>query len=116
RSATAATADADRLDPARPHGRGPTAADGQGGGFATRRPLREPQPPRSAIHRKCVSPSSAISADLEPQIIVADQPQFGPPAPAALEQQRQDVAGPLFVEGEAQVPVTAAVTFQRGPQ
>jgi len=61
-------------------------------------------------------PGAAVGADLQPQVVVADQPQLGPAAPAALEQQRQDVARRLLVEGEAQVAVAAALALQRGPQ
>ena len=61
-------------------------------------------------------PGSAVGADLEPKVVVADQTQFGPAAPAALEQQGQDIARPLLIEGEAQVAVPAALALQRRPQ
>uniref|UniRef100_A0A0N5A026 NAD-specific glutamate dehydrogenase n=1 Tax=Parastrongyloides trichosuri TaxID=131310 RepID=A0A0N5A026_PARTI len=116
RTAPAAAADADRLDPARPSRRGPASAGGQHRGFPPRRPLREPQPARRAIHGEGVAPGPAVSADLEPQVVVTDQAQLGSPAPATLEQQRQDVRRPLLVEGEAQIAVAAAAALQRAPQ
>ncbi|EGF95087.1 hypothetical protein BDIM_19200 [Brevundimonas diminuta ATCC 11568] len=61
-------------------------------------------------------PGPAVGTDLQPQVVVTDQTQLGPPAPAALEQQRQDVARRLFVEGETQIAVAAALALQRGPQ
>ncbi len=114
--APAACADADRLNPARPRRRRPASRGRQYRRLAPRRALAEPGATGVPVNPQRLMPGPAVGTDLQPQVVVADQTQLGPPAPAALEQQGQDVARRLFVEGEAQIAVAAALALQRGPQ
>src|SRR5690606_4436729 len=81
--ASASAAHADDLDPARPGRRGPAPRGGQHRRFAARRALTEPGAARAAVDPQRLMPGVAVGADLQPKVVIADQPQLGPPAPAA---------------------------------
>ena len=104
-----AAADADGLDPARP-GRGRiVAVGGHQDRLAPHRALVEGDAAGSAIHTEDGAPDARLVAGLQPQIVVADQPQFGAGRVSALEQQRQHVPRRLFVERQPQVAVAALI-------
>ncbi len=93
RAAASAAAQGRDDQHAGPVGRREVAAGGQAHGLGAGRAVGEPDAGVVAVDAQGLVPGGAVGADLEPQIVVADQAQFGPAAVAALEQQRQDVGG-----------------------